>query len=201
MHRVSNSTQQITTSTGTGDLNLSATGTVNGMQTFEEAGFEDGDTFPCRIEHTTADEFECCQGTYNGGVISRGAVEASSNDGERVDFSAGRKKISVVAKSGHLAGSVYTMESGASYVSPAGLAGVIVEKAAGSLTSITAPPNMAINQEFFVMDGRGDAGDFPITVSPASGTVNGAASVEINTGRACFIFIQGKTELKLKSVI
>lgn len=201
MHRVPNSTQQLSTSTGTGTLALSATGNVAGMQTFEEAGFEDGDTFPGRIEHATADEFELCECTYAAGVITRGAIEASSNDGARVDFSAGSKKVSVVGKAGHLVGSIYTMESGAAYAAPAGLAGVVVDKTAGSATAITLPPTPAIGQTFFVLDGRGDAGTNAITIAPATGTVNGAANVAISTDRACFEFIRGLTEWKLRSVL
>lgn len=204
MHRVPNSTQQITTSSGAGDLTLSSTGSVSGMQTFQEAGFEDGDTFPCRIEHTTNGDFECCEGTYNGGVISRGLIEASSNDGARVDFSAGRKKVSVVAKSGHLVGSVYTHEVGNSHAAPPALSGVIVDRTdGGGSTTITMPPNPTLNQEFFVLDGRGDAGTNAnaITITPATGTVNGAASVTLSTDRGCFKFIRGKTEWKLVSAL
>ena len=87
--------QELSTSTGTGDLVLSGAPDST-YQTFASV-FSNGDTTDVAI--FGAGGFECCRATYNSGAnsITRGTRYASSNGGAAANFGVGTKTIVVSA--------------------------------------------------------------------------------------------------------
>ncbi len=85
--------------------------------------------------------------------------------------------------SGPLARNVTIVTSGASYVANGNDSLIVVRKGTGSATAITLPSSPATGQEVIVKDGKGDAATNAITIAPASGTIDGAASLTISTNR------------------
>lgn len=67
---------------------------------------------------------------------------------------------------------------------------VIKRGGSGATTLVTLPSSAATGRRLTIKDGRGDASTNPITVAPASGTVDGLASKSIitNYGRATFVY-------------
>lgn len=59
-------------------------------------------------------------------------------------------------------------------------AGVVVKKAIGAATAVTLPSNPLLGQCVIVKDGSGDAATNNITLTPASGTIDGAATYVIS---------------------
>jgi hypothetical protein len=57
---------------------------------------------------------------------------------------------------------------------------IIVNKTVGAATAVTLPPAPTLGQVVIVSDGKGDAGTNTITITAASGTINGAANVTIH---------------------
>lgn len=199
-HIVNDRVQEATPGTGTGTLTVA--GATSKYVGFVAAGFTNGDTFLGLIEHQTAAELEltlCTWGT--GGVISRAAAPRYSTTGSKIDFSAGTKTVSVVAGANRDAMSVRTLASGASYACIASDGVIIVDKTVGSATAVTLKANPVVGDRQTVVDGKGDAGTNNITITAASGNINGAANVVINVDRAAFTFIRGETEWKLLSVL
>lgn len=83
--------KETSTTTGTGDLTLA--GAVAKYQAFS-AICADGDTVRYAIVHQAANEWETGVGTWHaGGTLTRTEVEASSNAGAAVTFSAGTKDV------------------------------------------------------------------------------------------------------------
>jgi hypothetical protein len=85
--------KEITTTVGTGTLDLSGTSTT--FQTFV-AGVGDANTTHYAIVHRAADEWEVGLGTVTDAAtdtLSRDTVYASSNSGSAVNFSAGTKDV------------------------------------------------------------------------------------------------------------
>jgi len=58
---------------------------------------------------------------------------------------------------------------------------LVVKKGTGAATAVTLPSSPITGLVYIVKDGKGDANTNNITVSPASGTIDGAASKVINT--------------------
>lgn len=56
-----------------------------------------------------------------------------------------------------------------------------VNKASGAATGVTLPPTPKTGRTIFIKDAKGDAATNNITITPASGNVDGAASMTINT--------------------
>lgn len=65
---------------------------------------------------------------------------------------------------------------------------VRVKKTAGSATALTLPANPVAGQEHTVKDANGDVGLYPITVSPAAGTIDGAATSVIDSPYAAITY-------------
>lgn len=58
---------------------------------------------------------------------------------------------------------------------------LVVRKTTGSATAITLPTPNGSGQVITIKDGKGDAATNPITITPASGTIDGASSYAIST--------------------
>ena len=59
---------------------------------------------------------------------------------------------------------------------------VVIRKAAGGATAVMLESGPAAGRVVTVKDGRGDAGMNPITITPASGTVDGASNTVVGSG-------------------
>jgi hypothetical protein len=71
---------------------------------------------------------------------------------------------------------------------------LVVRKTTGSATAITLPTPNGAGQVITIKDGKGDAATNPITVTPSSGTIDGAANVAINTAYGVVrLFYDGTT--------
>lgn len=73
---------------------------------------------------------------------------------------------------------------------------VIVNKASGTATTVTLPPTASLltGQRVTIKDGKGDAATNPITIVPAAGTIDGAASSIINQAYGFAAFDYNGTE-------
>jgi hypothetical protein len=69
-------------------------------------------------------------------------------------------------------GSTYTVSSSDYYV--------IVRKTVGSATTINIPAAGNAGLEYTIKDGKGDAATHNITITPASGTIDGASTFVMN---------------------
>lgn len=90
---------ETSTSTGTGTFTLS--GAVAGYTTFPDG------TFKYAIEAVDSNgnpsgEYEVGEGTVASSVLTRTSVEASSNSGSAVNFSAGSKRVFITATADYL---------------------------------------------------------------------------------------------------
>lgn len=66
---------------------------------------------------------------------------------------------------------------------------VIVNKTTGAATAVTLPASPVVGRCATVKDGKGDSASNAITISPASGTIDGAANVVINVAFGSIDFI------------
>lgn len=71
---------------------------------------------------------------------------------------------------------------------------VVIKKESGAATAVTLPPSPLTGHLVFVKDGKGDAATNPITVTPSSGTIDGAASYVIRDNYAGVLFEYDGTE-------
>ena len=76
------------------------------------------------------------------------------------------------------AGSILT--SGASVTMTAASTTLIVRKTTGSATAVTLPASPLLWQTYVIKDGKGDAATNPITITPSSGSIDGASSVVLS---------------------
>jgi hypothetical protein len=183
-----------TTSVGTGPITL-AGAFSNKYRRF--AGLvPDAASCVIRIEHATSNiaEWEICDAVYSAGILTRGAVQASSNAGAAVSFSAGIKNVALVAVAARmLVGDANGMvpmpgtviqktriiTSGSSTAMVPADCELIVNKTVSGAHAVTLPPILFVGQIAIVSDGRGDldVGANNITVTGAAGaTINGADS-------------------------
>lgn len=97
VQRLKDAVSDISTSTGTGDILLAETPPI-GCKTFGQA-YGEGTNSPCcvTIRNEQNGEFETCLASYNNNTktLVRGDVFSSSANDERVNFSAGNKKVFV----------------------------------------------------------------------------------------------------------
>lgn len=70
-----------------------------------------------------------------------------------------------------------TVATSISYVCNGNDSVVVIRKATGSATAVTLPASPATGQEVIVKDGKGDAASNNITITAASGNIDGGASV------------------------
>lgn len=71
---------------------------------------------------------------------------------------------------------------------------LIVNKTSGQATAVTLPANPSVGRTVFVKDGKGDAASNNITVSPASGNIDGASSYTQNANYECVGYLYNGTE-------
>lgn len=71
---------------------------------------------------------------------------------------------------------------------------LIVNKGTGSATAVNLPASPTAGWRFEVKDGKGDANTNPITVAPASGTIDGQSNYVINSPRGAAIFTYSGAE-------
>lgn len=109
-------------------------------------------------------------------TMTAAAADLVLNDGQ-VTKTSGRKKTARVVTA---AGAVTV--TAADHV-------VIVNKTVGAATAVNLPAGVA-NTEFIIKDGKGDAAANNITITPAAGTIDGAATLVIaaNYGKATLIY-------------
>lgn len=74
---------------------------------------------------------------------------------------------------------------------------LVVKKTVGGATAVTLPASPATGRIVTIVDGKGDANTNNITVSPASGTINGAATKVINSSYGVLKFLYNGTEWNL----
>lgn len=71
---------------------------------------------------------------------------------------------------------------------------LILNKASGAATAVTLPAITEPGYGVIIKDGKGDAATNPITISPATGTIDGAASVTIGENYGALWFQHNGTE-------
>lgn len=71
---------------------------------------------------------------------------------------------------------------------------VVVNKASGEATTVNLPASPAQGQTHVIKDGKRDAHTNPITITPASGTIDGAASFVIRTAGASATLVYSGSE-------
>jgi len=102
--------KQTTTTSGTGDITL--TGSVTGFQDFS-AVLSVGEKTTYSIVDNLAGEYEVGEGTYSAtDTLQRDRVYASSNSGNKVDFSSSSKDVFIT----------YTAENSVTFQQASGLA-------------------------------------------------------------------------------
>ena len=76
---------------------------------------------------------------------------------------------------------------------------VVVNKASGSATAVTLPSGPNQGRAVVIKDGKGDAATNNITVTPASGNIDGASSYVIRTNHGGIIAVYDGTQWELES--
>lgn len=71
---------------------------------------------------------------------------------------------------------------------------VIVNKTTGAATVANLPASPSLNDVYTIKDGKGDAATNPITLTPASGNIDGAATAVIDKAYGCLDAIWNGTE-------
>jgi hypothetical protein len=71
---------------------------------------------------------------------------------------------------------------------------VIVNKSSGEATTVNLPGSPTTGTEFTIKDGKGDAGSNTITVTPAAGNIDGAATYPINVNYQSRTFVYNGTQ-------
>ena len=71
---------------------------------------------------------------------------------------------------------------------------IVINKTLAGATGVTLPANPTKGDSYIIKDGKGDAGSNNITVSPNTGTIDGAASNTISTNYLAREYIYNGTE-------
>ncbi len=71
---------------------------------------------------------------------------------------------------------------------------VVVNKASGAATTVNLPASPATGRLFYIKDGKGDAGTNNITITPASGNIDGSATDVINTNYGGALIVYNGTQ-------
>lgn len=93
---------------------------------------------------------------------------------------------------GHLVFKNYLEKTAAGNIAAADLANVsliLVNKDSGAATAITLPTANYVGQTWIIVDAKGDAGTNNITITPASGNINGSATYTINENYESVILV------------
>lgn len=92
---------------------------------------------------------------------------------------------------GSMTGQIITSGSTASFTGSSNV--LIIRKTTGSATSVTLPSNPTLWIPYTIIDGKGDALTNNITITPASGTIDGSANFVINANYESVSFINDGT--------
>lgn len=71
---------------------------------------------------------------------------------------------------------------------------VVVNKTTGAATAVTLPATPVTGSNYTIKDGKGDASTNAITVSPAAGTIDGAANIVIDQDYGARVFVYNGTQ-------
>ena len=71
---------------------------------------------------------------------------------------------------------------------------ITVNKSVGAATTVNLPGSPTTGQTFTIHDGKGDAATNALTITPAAGTINGAATLVLNTAYASAICTYNGTQ-------
>lgn len=82
-----------------------------------------------------------------------------------------------------------TVTSGSTYVMQTADRVVVLNKTSGSATAVTLPASPTLWVRYDIIDAKGDAATNNITVTPASGTIDGGASFTMNSNYDSFSFM------------
>lgn len=77
---------------------------------------------------------------------------------------------------------------------------VVIKKTVGAATPVNCPVNVS-GEAFIVKDGKGDAATNNITITPASGTIDGSPTYVINTNYGSVSFFGDGTNWLINSKI
>ncbi len=72
-----------------------------------------------------------------------------------------------------------------------------INKTTPANTAVTSPPAPTPFKVYTLKDGGGNAGDFPITLIPYSGTIDGRDSFELNSNYQSISFYSNGTDLRI----
>ena len=159
--------------TGTGDMELA--GAVAGFRAYSDV-LSDGDTVPYAISY--GDEFETGLGTWNEttGRLERTAVFQSSNNNNKVSFSAGTKKVIVGPLGRHVNPGV-AGKSADYTVTPADFGAAITVDASGGARTVTLPPAATAGEGFKLVVKKSDTSSNAVTIDgDGSETIDGATT-------------------------
>jgi hypothetical protein len=188
-YKLLNRALETSSTTGTGDYTLS--GAVTGFQTVLAAGAVNADTVPYYAEDVDANGvpiggWELGIGTWNtGGTLTRTTIDASSNAGAAVNWSAGTRRVAVgttvraVQSSGI---NIEVLSSGTSWTCPAGIYKVKIRGVGGggsggrAVSSIPSCSGAGGGYfEAVVAVAPGTAYTYAIGAGGGAATVNGTA--------------------------
>ncbi len=152
-------------------------------------GFTNGDTFIGYIQHATAAEWERTVCTWlTGGIVQRAATPLQSSTGSKIAFSAGVKTVSVVESAAPQVKPFRKITAGSSTTMVATEYEIYI--ATGAAHAVTLPAIAFVGQRHRItVDGQVDIGVNEVTVSPASGTINGAATLVYRGARMSLEFV------------
>lgn len=190
-HVIADRVADTSTTTGTSDFTVSGSAPT-GYRTIG-AVCATSDTFYYCISHQSASEWEVGIGTYSGSnVFVRSSVMASSNSNSAVSFSSGTKDVFVTLAAGGAARSTRVV-TGAGDVTVAVTDDIIVvNKASGAATAVNLPASPVTGQSYVIKDGKGDAATNNITVTPASGNIDGSTTFVMDRNyQSCFVVYTG----------
>lgn len=95
---------------------------------------------------------------------------------------------------GAITESAVTVHTAAGDVTLINEAGLVVNKTSGEVTAVTLPGTPAKHRRIWIKDGAGDAATYNITIEPASGTIDGAASYTISENYGAVVLVYNGTE-------
>ena len=97
-----------------------------------------------------------------------------------------RRSLRYITRVVTVAGAV-TVVSGSDYI-------VVVNKTTGASTTLNLPISFSAGDTYIIKDGKGDAATHKITVTPASGTIDGASTFVMSTNYQSVTLVYNGTE-------
>ncbi len=189
--------QSISTSTGTFALN-----SVNGQQTFAGAfGISPSDTFFYFISSTAAPEWEVGIGYLtDSATLIRSEVLDSSNAGSLVNFSAGTKNVINDVPASYqelLVQPAFRIVTSGGTVTLDPTDGVIwIKQTVGAPINVSVNPALLpVGRKYTIKDAKGDAASNNITITPVSGSCDGAGTFVLRYAYQALTFCTDGTNL------